>query len=161
MMYAGDGLSLSIGAIAVWRENRKKSMAINPKVEEPTRKMIGHVIRQECDDLENEIRRIGNDALLSAMELCIVVAGYIAIDSVSRWPSDPELRGIAQHRAASARGFELSKDDVYGFLATAGRSGRAAEADLAVAAGPLARPARVAGVVAGTVPEAFRVIATV
>jgi hypothetical protein len=86
--------------------------------------MIGHVIRQEYDDLENEIRRIGNDALLSAMELCIVVAGYIAIDSVSRWPSDPELRGIAQHTAASARGFELSKDDVYGFLARVALGGQ-------------------------------------
>jgi len=98
-------------------------MVVDPKVEKPTRKMIGYVIRQEYDDLENEIRRIGNDTLLSAMELCIVVAGYIAIDSVSHWPIDAEVRGIAQHTAASARGFELSQDDVCAFLSRVALNG--------------------------------------
>jgi len=42
-------------------------MLVDPKIEDPMRTMIGHVVRQEYDGLENEIRRIGNDTFLSAI----------------------------------------------------------------------------------------------
>ena len=91
-------------------------MLVDPKVEEPMRAMIGHVIRQEFDDLENEIRKIGNDIYLSAMMLCVRVAGYIAVDVAGRWPIDADVREIARYTAESARGFELNQDDVHEFL---------------------------------------------
>jgi hypothetical protein len=91
-------------------------MFVNAKIEEPARTMIGHVIRQELDELESEARRIGSDMILNVMMLCVVVAGYIAIDAAGRWPTDADTREIARHTAASARGFDLSQDDVYAFL---------------------------------------------
>ena len=50
------------------------------------------------------------------MTLCVVVSRDIAIDAAGRWPTDADTREIARHTAASARGFDLSQDDVYAFL---------------------------------------------
>lgn len=91
-------------------------MFIDPKIEEPTRKMIGHVIREEFEDLEKEVLRVGNDTFKQALVLCVYAAGYIAVDCVGRWPTDADLRGIARHTTASAEGFELSEEDVFAFL---------------------------------------------
>jgi hypothetical protein len=98
-------------------------MVVDPKVEKPTRKMIGHAIREEFDDLENEIRGIGNDTLLRAMELCILMAGYIVTEVAGRWPTDADVREIARHTAVSARGFVLSQDDAFAFLSRVALNG--------------------------------------
>lgn len=91
-------------------------MFVDPTIEEPARTMIGHAVRQEFDDLETEMRRIGNDTFLRAMELCISLAAYVVIDIAGRWPTDADLREVAGHTAKSARGFQLSQEDVQAFL---------------------------------------------
>lgn len=91
-------------------------MLVDPKIEEPARTLIGHVIRQEWDELEAEVRRIGDDTYNSALVLCILVAGYVAVDVAGHWPTDADVRFIAQRTAKSARGFELAEEDVYAFL---------------------------------------------
>jgi hypothetical protein len=78
--------------------------------------MLGHLIRQEFDELENEMRTIGEETFLRATALCIPVTGYIAVDVAGRWPTDADVREIARHTAASARGFDLSQEDVSAFL---------------------------------------------
>jgi hypothetical protein len=91
-------------------------MTVDPSVEKPARKLIGHVIRQEYDDLQNEMHAIGNDTFMRAMALCVSVAEYITVDVAGRWPTDADVREIAKHVAASARGFELEQDVVAAFL---------------------------------------------
>jgi hypothetical protein len=91
-------------------------MIIDPKIEDVNRTMIGHVIRQEFEELQNEMLRIGNDTFLRAMAVCVYVAGYITVDVPEHWPTDADVREIAAHTAVSARGFELSRDDVFTFL---------------------------------------------
>jgi hypothetical protein len=91
-------------------------MFVDPKVEKPTRTMIGNVIREEFDDLETEMRRIGNDMFERALVLCIFVSGYVAVEVPEGWPTDADLREIARHTSVSAGGFELSQDDVFAFL---------------------------------------------
>ena len=90
-------------------------MFVNPKIEDPARTMLGHIIRQEFDELQNEMRQIGEETFLRAMALYVPVAGYIAVDVAGRWPTDADLREIARHTATSARGFDLSQDDVSAF----------------------------------------------
>ena len=53
---------------------------------------------------------------MHATALCIPVAGYIAVDVAGRWPTEADVREIAQHTAASARGFDLRQDTVTAFL---------------------------------------------
>jgi hypothetical protein len=91
-------------------------MIVDPKVEDSTRTMIGNAIRHEFEELQNEIRRVGNDQFPRTMELCIFVAGYIVADVVGQWPTEADVREIARHTAVSARGFDLSRDDVFAFL---------------------------------------------
>jgi hypothetical protein len=51
--------------------------------------------------------------------LCVLVAGYFAVDVTGRWPADTDVREIA--RLASGRGTEIPLDqqDVYDCLSGA------------------------------------------
>jgi hypothetical protein len=91
-------------------------MFIDPKTEDQARRMLGHIIRQEFDELENQLREIGEETFLRALALYIPVAGYIAVDVAGRWPTDADVGEIARHTADSARGFDLSQDAVTAFL---------------------------------------------
>jgi hypothetical protein len=92
-------------------------MRIDPEIEGSARTMMGHVIREELDDLETQIHAVGDIIYAQILVLCLVAAGYIAIDVCRmRWPSDADLREIARHTAASAEGFELRVDDVHALL---------------------------------------------
>jgi hypothetical protein len=92
-------------------------MAIDPKVEEPTRKMLGQAIRQELDDLAAVIREAGDTTVLAAIDLCTLAAGYIAIDVTGmHWPSPNILRKIAHNASQSATRLPITEDDIFEFL---------------------------------------------
>jgi hypothetical protein len=92
-------------------------MGIDPKIEQPTRKMLGYAIRHELDDLAALIITEGNEAYLSATALCMIASAYIAIDvSGMRWPSEVVLRAIANNAAKSATGLDVSEGDIFEFL---------------------------------------------
>ena len=55
-------------------------MPIDPKIEQPTRVMLGHAIRHELGDLASVIQAAGNDTLLASIPLCLFASAYIAID---------------------------------------------------------------------------------
>ena len=59
-------------------------MAIDPKVERPTRTMLGHAIRSELGELADVILAIGDENLAASIPLCVSASAYIAID-VSRF----------------------------------------------------------------------------
>ena len=95
-------------------------MAIEPKVEEPTRDLLGHAIRGEWDGFANVAEDIGEQRLLECLSLCLRIAGYIAIDiSGHAWPTTAELREIARRMAAADLGFDLSENDAHAYLARA------------------------------------------
>src|SRR5260370_26622704 len=91
-------------------------MAIDPKIEQPTRKMLGHAIRQELDDLAALIHAEGNPTFLGAVDLCVFASGYIAIDVCQRWPTEADLREIARVSAQSATHLDISAQQIYEFL---------------------------------------------
>jgi len=91
-------------------------MPIDPKIEQPTRTMLGHAIRHELEDLASLIRAAGNDALLESISLCLVASAYIAIDVCERWPIDVDLREIAKNAAESVTGLDITEQEIYEYL---------------------------------------------
>jgi hypothetical protein len=92
---------------------------IDPKVEEPTRKMLGHAIRGEAQDLSALILSVGNERYRQAIGLCLLASAYIAADASGRWPTDADIKEIA--RLVHERGIEIKLDqaDVYDYLSGA------------------------------------------
>jgi hypothetical protein len=92
---------------------------IDPKVEEPTRDMLGHAIRGELRDLAAVIQSVGNERYKQALGLCLIAAAYVAVDVSGRWPTDADVQEIA--RLVNERGTEVKLDqaDVYDYLSGA------------------------------------------
>jgi hypothetical protein len=92
---------------------------IDPKVEEPTRDMLGHAIRGELQHLAALIQSVGNERYRQAIGLCLIVAAYVATDVTGHWPTDADIHEIA--RLVAERGTEIKVDqaDVYDYLSGA------------------------------------------
>jgi hypothetical protein len=91
-------------------------MGIDPKIEQPTRKMLGYAIRHELDDLAALVRAVGSEALVSSLPLCLFASAYIAIDVSDRWPTDADLREIAKHASESATELDITEQEIYEYL---------------------------------------------
>jgi hypothetical protein len=91
-------------------------MRIDPRIEEPTREMLGHAIRGELPELEAEIDAVGYETYAAGIALCMIIAGYIAVDVSAGWPTEADVREIARHTAATSSKYELREQDVYDYL---------------------------------------------
>jgi len=95
-------------------------MPIDPRVEEPIRDVLEKVIRREYQETGEIIETLGERRTAECLSLCLRVAGYIVIDICGhRWPTDSELRRLAQLMSENDLGFELPETDAYDFLARA------------------------------------------
>src|ERR1700744_2308935 len=91
-------------------------MAIDPRIEQPTRKMLGHAIRRELGDLAAVGQAADNDVLAGSIPLCVLASAYIAIDVSDRWPADADLREIAKNAAESVTQLDITKEEIYEYL---------------------------------------------
>jgi hypothetical protein len=91
-------------------------MPIDPKIEQPTRTMLGHAIRHELEELASVIQAGGNDTLLASIPLCVFASAYIAIDVCERWPTDTDIREIAKNAAESVTGLDITEQEIYEYL---------------------------------------------
>jgi hypothetical protein len=91
-------------------------MGIDPKTEQQTRKLLGHAIRHELDDLAVLARSQGPEALLGSIPLCLLSSAYIAIDVSDRWPTDADLREIAKNAAESVTRLDITEQEIYAYL---------------------------------------------
>jgi hypothetical protein len=92
-------------------------MAIDPKVKEPARKMLGQAIGRELDTLAVTIRAVGNKKFRAVIDLVTFTAGYIAIDITGmRWPNDAVVRQIARDASELAAQLPVSGEMIYEFL---------------------------------------------
>jgi hypothetical protein len=95
-------------------------MQIDPRVEGATRDLLEKVIGREYRETAEIIEAFGERRTAECLSLCLRVAGYIVIDICDhRWPTDSELRRIAQLMSENDLGFELPEADAYDFLARA------------------------------------------
>jgi hypothetical protein len=91
-------------------------MPIDPKIEDPTRTMLGQAIRGELTELDKTIDTIGDEVYAMAAAYCVLAAAYIAIDLSGRWPVDADIRTIAQHIASASDDYALQEQDVYDYI---------------------------------------------
>lgn len=91
-------------------------MVIDPKVEAPLRKMLGHAIRHEMDELAELGATMGDRTYTEGMVLCTLATSYIAIDVCNRWPIDADLRELARRAAKSVTSLPVAEDDIYTYL---------------------------------------------
>ena len=92
-------------------------MAIDRKVEQATRTMLGHAMRHELDALADTIQSLGNETFLATIPLCLVASGYVAIDvSGMRWPGEAVLHKIADNASKSATGLDISDEEIFQYL---------------------------------------------
>lgn len=90
--------------------------AIDPKVEEPTRDMLGHAIRGELEDLGAMVHAVGNETYTKVVRLCLLAAAYIAVDVSGRWPTDADVRQIAENVAQQETRLDLKADEIHDYL---------------------------------------------
>ncbi|MBO0802199.1 MAG: hypothetical protein J2P25_03875 [Nocardiopsaceae bacterium] len=88
---------------------------VDPKVEAPLRKMLGHIMRGETDDALELAEEIGPQTYESAVALAIAASGYIAIDTASRWPNQADIKALAKH-AATTRGSQVTESEISDYL---------------------------------------------
>lgn len=91
-------------------------MAIDPKIEQPTRKMLGHAIRHELDDLAALMQSAGSEVVGGSVPLCLFVSAYVAVDVSDRWPTEADLREIAASAAQSATQLDITGQEIYDYL---------------------------------------------
>ena len=91
-------------------------MGIDQKAEQQTRKLLGHAIRHELDDLAALVRDEGSEALIGSIPLCLLASAYIAIDVSDRWPTDADLREIAKNAAESVTRLDITQQEIYEYL---------------------------------------------
>jgi hypothetical protein len=94
-------------------------MRIEPKVEKPTRDMLGHAIRGEVDDLATLIHAVGGDIYRESIGMCLAVCAYISIDISGRWPTDADVHQIAHNTAENETRLNLPETDIRNYLSRA------------------------------------------
>lgn len=88
---------------------------VDPEVEAPLRKMLGHIMRGEDDALDALIEEIGPQMYESALALAIAASGYIAVRVSKRWPNEADVRALARH-AADTPGTQVTEDEIRTYL---------------------------------------------
>jgi hypothetical protein len=94
---------------------KRESMVIDPRFEDPTRMMLGQAIRGDLHELDEMIGTAG-DAYGMVIAYCVFATAYIAIDVSGRWPTEADVQEIARHTVESSTDYELSQQDVYDFV---------------------------------------------
>lgn len=92
-------------------------MRIDPKLEEPTRRILEHAIRDEPAEISTVIRSLGEDRYRECITLCVAIAGYVVVDVLGPdWPSEPGLRKMAEGAARTQMVAELDEAKLYEFM---------------------------------------------
>lgn len=91
-------------------------MAIDPRIEQPTRALLGHAMRHELDDLASQVSAVGDEVVAGAIGLCVFASGYVAVDVCERWPTEADLQEIAKSASKSATKLDLDDSDIYSYL---------------------------------------------
>jgi hypothetical protein len=85
-------------------------------IEEQTRKLLGHAIRGELEEMGRLVGSLGEERYLECLRWCVFITGYIGIDVSEGWPTEADLREIARHAVDMTEKYELDVSAVFDFL---------------------------------------------
>ena len=128
---------------------------LSPDIEKPFRDALEHAIRNEIDEMREGLLRRTDEQIASCLNLCAIVAGYVAIDVCGRqWPDEDNLRrlGEATTKSDNARAFGLKAEDSYAYVKRVALRGEALNAVLS----PIEDAATLSFVITGRLLVAFR-----
>jgi len=92
-------------------------MRIDPKVEDPTRTMLDHVLKDKLEEIPKVVEKIGDARFRECIGLCVTISGYIAVDVLGpEWPTEAGLRELAKGVARAQINVELDEAQVFDFL---------------------------------------------
>jgi hypothetical protein len=85
-------------------------MRIGPKVEEPTRDLIGHALRAEHEDFQKRLASVDGETISEAMTLAGAIVAYVCIDACGgQRPNEEEFDTLTDN--------VISADSEYSFAA--------------------------------------------
>lgn len=93
---------------------------IDPDIEKPFRKALGHAARAEAEAMATLLENLSEPQVAGGIDLCAFTAAFTAMDVVGRqWPDEANLRRIAAGTVTgtNARKLGLAEQDVYDFVA--------------------------------------------
>lgn len=94
-------------------------MRIDPKIEDPTRTMLDHVLKDKLEEIPRVVESIGDERFRECLGLCLVIAGYVTVDVLGpEWPTDAGLRELSEAVARARIDVELDASQVFDFLRT-------------------------------------------
>lgn len=97
---------------------KRIEVKIDRTVEDRTRDMLGHAMRGELEEIPPILQDLGQDRLRESLNLCVLIAGYIAIDVCgSEWPTDAALQRIAENTVRAEKHLDLKVPQVRDYLA--------------------------------------------
>lgn len=91
-------------------------MPIDQLVSDQFRVMLGFAIRNETDQFMEGIQEVGERRYEAFIALAINVAGHVAVDAAERYPTDPDLRKIAEIAGRARTGLPITEEEIYLFL---------------------------------------------
>jgi hypothetical protein len=91
-------------------------MVIDPKVEGPARKLLGHAIRGEREELAPLIHATGNEVYPHILTAYGFASAYIAIDVCQRPPTEADLRELSRLTATAVTRLPITDSEIYEFL---------------------------------------------
>lgn len=94
-------------------------MRIDPKVEEPTRRILEGGIRDDLDVIPRTAGQVGDDRFRECIGLCVIISGYVTLDVLGpEWPTDEGLQELAKRVARAQIDVELDVPKIHKFLRT-------------------------------------------
>jgi hypothetical protein len=108
-------------------ETGSDAKAPDAKARESLRKMLGHAMRGELEDLASLAKAAGDENHRLALGMCVVAARYIAFDVCTGMPAAVDLRSMARiiaeaetlaefREAGGYVTFAVSESTVFGYL---------------------------------------------
>jgi hypothetical protein len=92
---------------------------LSPTIEKPFRKALGQALRNEIDQMHEDLMRLSDEQIASCINLCTIVSGWIAVSVCGgRWPDEVDLRqlGEAPTESKNARAFGVKEEDAYAYI---------------------------------------------
>jgi hypothetical protein len=127
---------------------------IDPDLERVTRELLDLAIRGDIAELAAGVEFIGGERYRDVLGLCLIAAAYVAVDVSDRWPTEADVREIAQVVAEGENSTELSEGDVRAYLTFAALGFRPLEEALGSAEKAAALPLSItAGLLSRFLPE--------
>lgn len=93
-------------------------MSLDRTVEGLTRDMLDHAMRGELEEIPPLLQGMQADQRRQSLDLCVLIAGYIAIDVCgSQWPSEAAVQRIAENAVKVETRLNLEVSQVRDYLA--------------------------------------------